>query len=119
MYIYNIVVYLSLGDICKSHLSCSCHFGIIIFLVHTSAALGTAFLCGAPSAKRTLCCHFVFQGVVTAICPIHPPATAIKVKSRDQAYKIGAIKGSRWLLGPKLDQIKTDSSVLSIWKYHN
>ena len=24
------------------------------------------------------------QGIVTAICPIHPPAMAIKVKSRDQ-----------------------------------
>ena len=41
------------------------------------------------------------QGVVTAICPVHPSATAIKVKSRDQAYKIGAIKGSRWLFGLK------------------
>ena len=57
--------------------------------------------------------HYM-QGVVTAICPIHPSATAIKVKSRDQAYKIGAIEGSRWLLGPKLAKL-----ILSIWKYHN
>ena len=42
------------------------------------------------------------QGVVTAICPIHPSATAIKVKSRDQAYKIGAIKGSGWLFGSQI-----------------
>ena len=56
------------------------------------------------------------QGVVTATCPIHPSATAIKVKSRDQAYKIGAIKGSRWLLGPKLDQSKL---ILQFYPYGN
>ena len=44
------------------------------------------------------------QGVVTAMCPVLPPATAIKVKSRDQAHRRATIKGSRWRSGRKYDQ---------------
>ena len=44
------------------------------------------------------------QGVVTAICPVLPPATAIKVKSRDQVHRRATIKGSRWRSGRKYDQ---------------
>ena len=44
------------------------------------------------------------QGVVTAMCPVLPPATAIKVKSRDQAHRRATIKGSRWRSRRKYDQ---------------
>ena len=44
------------------------------------------------------------QGVVTAICSVLPAATAIKVKSRDQAHRRVTIKGSRWRSGRKYDQ---------------
>ena len=44
------------------------------------------------------------QGVVTAICSVLPAATAIKVKSRDQAHGRAMIKGSRWRSGHKCDQ---------------
>ncbi len=48
--------------------------------------------------------HNVHQGVVTAMCPVLPAATAIKVKSRDQAHRRSAIKGSRGCSGHKYDQ---------------
>ena len=44
------------------------------------------------------------QGVVTAMCPVLPAATAIKVKSRDQAHRRATIKGSRWCSGHINDQ---------------
>ena len=44
------------------------------------------------------------QGVVTAMCSVLPAATAIKVKSRDQAHRRATIKGSRWRSGHKYDQ---------------
>ena len=44
------------------------------------------------------------QGVVTAMCSVLPAATAIKVKSRDQAHRQAMIKGSRWRSGHKYDQ---------------
>ena len=44
------------------------------------------------------------QGVVTAMCLVLPPATTIKVKSRDQAHRRATIKGSRWRSGHKYDQ---------------
>ena len=52
----------------------------------------------------TAYCVRLPQGVVTAMCPVLPSATAIKVKSKDQAHTQAAIKGSRWRLGHKYDQ---------------
>ena len=38
------------------------------------------------------------------MCSVLPAATAIKVKSRDQAHRRATIKGSRWRSGNKYDQ---------------
>ena len=38
------------------------------------------------------------------MCSVLPAATAIKVKSRDQAHRRATIKGSRWRSGHKYDQ---------------
>ena len=57
----------------------------------------------------TSCVHIHNQGVVTAMCPVLPPATTIKVKSKDQAYRRAPIKGSRYRLGNKYDQIKLNT----------
>ena len=38
------------------------------------------------------------------MCSVLPAATAIKVKSRDQADRRATIKGSRWRSGHKYDQ---------------
>ena len=52
--------------------------------------------------SECLCVHV--QGVVTAMCPVLRSATAIKMKSRDQAHRQATIKGSRRLLGHKSNQ---------------
>ena len=54
------------------------------------------------------------QGVVTAMCPVLRSATAIKMKSRDQAHRQATIKGSRRLLGHKSDQNQDDFAMLCI-----
>ena len=59
----------------------------------------------AVAEKKRMSWYFCSgQGVVTAMCPVLPSATAIKAKSKDQAHRRAAIKGSRYNLGNKLDQ---------------
>ena len=48
------------------------------------------------------------QGVVTIMCPVLRSATAIKMKSKDQAHRQATIKGSRRLLDQKSDQNQDD-----------
>ena len=59
-----------------------------------------------------------YQGVVTVMCPVLPAATAIKVKSRDQAYRRATIKGSRWCSGHKYDQNQNKMSDVIIYLAH-
>ena len=51
------------------------------------------------------------QGVVTTMCPVVRSATAIKMKSRDQAHRQATIKGSRRLLDQKSDQNQDDFAI--------
>ncbi len=43
------------------------------------------------------------------MCSVLPAATAIKVKSRDQAHRRAMIKESRWCSGHKYDQNKKNA----------
>ena len=48
------------------------------------------------------------------MCPVLRSATAIKMKSRDQAHRQATIKGSRRLLDNKSDQNQDDFAMLCI-----
>ena len=71
------------------------------------ALMGYSFDNDTPLLKKSLSIlpleiQLASQGVVAAMCPVLPSATAIKVKSKGQAHTRAAIKGSRWWLGYKL-----------------
>ena len=55
-----------------------------------------------------MCMRLLQQGVVTTMCPVLRSATAIKMKSRDQAHRQATIKGSRRLLDQKSNQNQDD-----------
>ena len=57
------------------------------------------------------------QGVVTAMCLVLRSATAIKMKSRDQAHRQATIKESRRILDHKSDQNQDDFAMLHFIKY--
>ena len=57
------------------------------------------------------------QGVVTNMCPVFRSATAIKMKSRDQAHRQVTIKGSRRLLDQKSDQNQDNFAMPCILLY--
>ena len=73
-------------------------------VVRSCPFVGLGDLCVRKLTSFRALSRLMIQGVVTAMCPVLPPATAIKVKSRDQAHRRATIKGSRWRSGRKYDQ---------------